>query len=38
MLLNTIKEVRADDINFVPHIGDKVEIFETESKIIVSKV
>jgi len=34
----TIKEVRSGDINFVPHIGDKVEIFETDSKVIVSKV
>lgn len=33
-----IKEVRSDDINFVPHIGDEVEIFETETRIIVSKV
>lgn len=33
-----IKEVRASDINFVPHIGDKVEIFETESRTIVSKI
>ena len=33
-----IKEVRSCDINFVPHIGDKVEIFETDSKVIVSKV
>lgn len=33
-----IKEVRAGDINFVPHVGDKVEIFETETKMIVSKV
>lgn len=33
-----IKEVRAGDINFVPHIGDEVEIFETETKIIVSKI
>lgn len=33
-----IKEVRACDINFVPHLGDKVEIFETDSKIIVSKI
>ena len=32
-----IEEVRADDINFVPHIGDEVEIFKTETKIIVSK-
>ena len=34
----TIKEVRAADVNFVPHVGDKVEIFETDTKIIVSKV
>ncbi len=34
----SIKEVRTSDINFVPHIGDEVEIFETESKTIVSKV
>ena len=33
-----IEEVRADDINFVPHIGDEVEIFKTETKVIVSKV
>lgn len=33
-----IKEVRASDINFVPHVGDEVEIFETETRIIVSKV
>lgn len=33
-----IKEVRSSDVNFVPHIGDKVEIFETESRTIVSKV
>lgn len=33
----SIKEVRIADLNFVPHIGDKVEIFETETRIIVSK-
>lgn len=33
-----IKEIRTSDINFVPHIGDKVEIFETETRTIVSKV
>ena len=32
-----IKEVRTSDINFVPHIGDKVDIFETEQRVIVSK-
>lgn len=34
----SIKEVRTCDINFVPHIGDEVEIFETETKTIVSKI
>ena len=33
-----IEEVRADDLNFVPHVGDEVEIFKTETKTIVSKV
>ncbi len=33
-----IKEVRSEDLNFVPHIGDKVEIFETDTKVIVSKI
>lgn len=33
-----IKEVRACDMNFVPHVGDEVEIFETETKTIVSKI
>ena len=33
-----IKEVRACDLNFVPHVGDEVEIFETETKTIVSKI
>ena len=33
----TIEEVRANDINFVPHIGDEVELFKTETKVIVSK-
>lgn len=32
-----IKEVRPDDVNFVPQVGDKVEIFETETRTIVSK-
>ena len=27
-----IKEVRTDDLNFVPHVGDEVEVFETESR------
>ena len=33
-----IKEVRTCDLNFVPHVGDEVEIFETETKTIVSKI
>lgn len=33
----TIKEVRTSDLNFVPHVGDEVEVFETESRIIISK-
>lgn len=32
-----IKEVRAADLNFVPVVGDEVEIFETKNNIIVSK-
>lgn len=34
----TIKEVRPCDVNFVPQVGDKVEIFETETKTVVTKV
>lgn len=34
----TITEVRTVDLNFVPHVGDEVEIFEAENKTIVSKV
>lgn len=33
-----IEEIRSSDVNFVPHVGDEVEIFKTDSKIIVSKV
>lgn len=32
-----IKEVRTDDLNFVPHVGDEVEVFETESRTIIGK-
>ncbi len=32
-----IKEVRISDINFIPNIGDEVEIYETENNIIVTK-
>lgn len=34
----SITEVRSMDLNFVPHVGDEVEIFETENKILVSKI
>lgn len=33
-----LKEVPASAINFVPHIGDEVEIFESANSIIVSKI
>lgn len=32
-----IKEVRTSDLNFVPSIGDEVEIYETENNLIVTK-
>ena len=32
-----IKEVRILDLNFVPVVGDEVEIFENDGSIIVSK-
>lgn len=35
---NGIEEIRASDLNFVPHLGDEVEIFKTETRVIVSKV
>lgn len=34
---NGIKEVRKQDINFEPQIGDEVEVYETESNVIVIK-
>lgn len=34
---NSIKEVRPVDLNFIPHIGDEVEVFETETRTIVQK-
>jgi TM2 domain-containing membrane protein YozV len=33
-----IKEVRREDVNFSPVIGDKVEMFENESSVIVTKI
>ena len=35
---NGIEEIRTSDLNFVPHLGDEVEIFKTETRVIVSKV
>ena len=32
-----IKEVRVADLNFAPQVGDEVEVYETESNLIVSK-
>lgn len=32
-----IKEVRTSDLNFVPSVGDEVEIYETENDLIVTK-
>lgn len=32
-----IKEVRLTDLNFTPAVGDEVEVFETETKTIVTK-
>lgn len=32
-----IKEVRLSDLNFIPVVGDEVEIFENETRTIVSK-
>ena len=33
-----LKEVPAGSVNFVPHVGDEVEIFESANSIIVSKI
>lgn len=33
-----IAEVSSDCLNFVPHIGDEVEVFQTGETIIVSKL
>jgi TM2 domain-containing membrane protein YozV len=34
---NSIKQARLIDLNFTPHIGDEVEVFEDESNLIVVK-
>lgn len=33
----SILEVSADSLNFVPHVNDEVEVFQTANKTIVSK-
>lgn len=33
----TLMEVRTCDLNFVPQVGDEVEVFQSETKLIVSK-
>ena len=32
------RDVPADALNFVPHVGDRVEIFETGTRIIINKL
>ncbi|WP_297961505.1 NINE protein [uncultured Ruminococcus sp.] len=32
-----LKEVKLSDVNYYPRVGDQVEIYETEEKIIVTK-
>lgn len=32
-----IKEVRKSDINFIPNVGDEVEVYETENDLIITK-
>lgn len=33
----SIREVRPSDVSFIPQIGDEVEIYETETRVIVQK-
>ena len=33
----SIREIRPSDVSFIPQIGDEVEIYETENRIIVQK-
>ena len=33
----SIKEVRLEDLNFAPTVGDEVEVFETETSVVVTK-
>ena len=32
----TIKEVRTSDLNFVPHVGDEVEVFEDNKALFMN--
>ena len=32
-----IKEVRPSDVNYSPNIGDTVDVFETENRVVVTK-
>lgn len=34
----SLSEVRTCDLNFVPQVGDEVQVFQNETKMIVSKV
>lgn len=34
----SIREVRLSDCNFNPEIGDKVEVFTSENRVIVQKL
>lgn len=34
---HSIREVRPDEVAFEPHIGDEVEIYETDTRTIVQK-
>lgn len=34
----TLKEVHLSNLNFQPQVGDKVEIFETAERVVVSKI
>lgn len=33
----TLREVRLSDLNFQPQVGDEVDVFESENRIVVSK-
>ena len=33
----SIREVRPSDVNFLPQLGDEVDLYETESRVVVQK-